>query len=112
MTNKLSKLIEELSYGDLALLKKDHDKGNIGKLIAKFMKEKQHSRTTICPVCNGAIKESEGFHLQFGPPGLRKKATFDGVDCMQYFLENLNGKNKRNTTNKKSKIEDNMIVIN
>ena len=106
MSNKLSKIIEELSYEDLILLKKDHDAGNIGKLIAKFMKEKQHSRTTICPVCNGAIKENEGFHLQFGPPGLRKKATFDGVDCMQYFLENLNKKK-----NKSSKAKDKILVI-
>lgn len=108
MANKLSKIIEELSYEDLVLLKKDHDKGNIGKVIAKFMKEKQHSRTTICPVCNGAIKENEGFHLEFGPPGFRKKATFDGVDCMQYFLENLN---KKKTTNKRSKSKDNIVFV-
>ena len=35
------------------------------------------------------LKEGIGFHLEFGPPELRKKATFDGVDCMLYFLENM-----------------------
>ena len=87
IANKLVKLISELPYNDLILLKKDLDAGNIEKLIKQQIKIKKTTKTAICPVCGEEIKESEGFHLEFGPPGLRKKATFDGADCMQYFIE-------------------------
>ncbi len=84
--NRLSKLMKELEYKDLLLLKKDLDTGNIEKLLHRHIKDKKDQQETMCPVCGGRIKEGEGFHLQFGPPDLRKKATFDGVDCLKYFF--------------------------
>ncbi len=97
MTNKLSRLISELDYNDLLLLQKDHNAGNIDKLIKFHLKEKKVNRQTKCPVCGGTVKEGVGFHLQFGPPEFRKKATFDGVDCMHYFLESM--KKRKEITN-------------
>jgi NAD-dependent SIR2 family protein deacetylase len=104
MANKLARLIAELDYNDLLLLKKDLNAGNIEKLITFHIKEKQNNRITSCPVCGGAVKEGEGFHLQFGPPELRKKVTFDGVDCMHYFFENM--KKKKNITE-----NDDLVMI-
>lgn len=104
MVNKLAKLIAKLDYKDLQLLKKDYDAGNIEKLINFHLKESKKNHKTTCPVCGGIVSEGVGFHLQFGPPELRKKATFDGIDCMHYFLENMK---------KKSKIseEDNIVIV-
>ncbi|MFP4645564.1 MAG: hypothetical protein ACLFNB_02865 [Candidatus Woesearchaeota archaeon] len=90
--NRLSKIIEDMDLDDLKKIKKDLDTGNIEKLIKKRMKEVQKSQIATCPVCSARVKEGEGLHLQFGPADFRKKATFDGVDCLQYFLERLKKK--------------------
>jgi len=76
------------------------DEGNIEKLIKQQLKIKKRERKTTCPVCGSEIREGEGLHLEFGSPRLRKKATFDGADCMQYFIEHkLKQKNKINKYN-------------
>ena len=85
--NKLAKIIKELPLEDIQLIKKDLEKGNIDKLIDQRVKEINANRITLCPVCSAPVKEGEGWHIQFGPVGLRKKATFDGADCLSYFLE-------------------------
>lgn len=86
--NKLAKLIQELSIPDLELIKKDLDSGNLDKLIKKELRDKRANKITLCPVCSAPIKEGDGLHLQFGPATFRKKATFDGIDCLNYFVEN------------------------
>jgi len=90
--NKLAKLIKELSLQDVKLIKKDLEKGNLDRLITQRIKEINANKITLCPVCSTPVKEGEGFHLQFGPPSLRKKATFDGADCLIYFLERIKKK--------------------
>lgn len=92
--NRLSKLIKEMPVEDLILLKKDLEKGNIEKILNKQIAEAQANKIAICPVCSSPIREGHGFHLQFGPPDLRKKATFDGADCLLYFLERIRSKKK------------------
>jgi len=85
--NKLARLIKNLEKEDLELIKKDIDSGNISKLVQKELKAKEADKLTLCPVCSAPVKEGEGLHLQFGPRTFRKKATFDGVDCLSYFIE-------------------------
>ena len=90
--NKLSKIIEGMNLEELKKIKKDLDAGNIDKLLKKQIKEARKEQIAYCPVCSAKVKEGEGLHLQFGAPDFRKKATFDGVDCLQYFLERLKKK--------------------
>jgi len=90
--NRLAKLIKELPPEELKLLKKDFEKGNLERLIKQREQEIARNRITLCPVCSTPVKEGEGWHLQFGPVGLRKKATFDGPDCLMYFLERIKKK--------------------
>ncbi len=85
--NKLSELIKQLNYADLLLIQKDLDAGNISKVLKASIKKAKQKAISLCPVCNNPIPEGHGFYLEFGDPSLRKKATFDGKDCMQYFLE-------------------------
>ncbi|MCA9478263.1 MAG: hypothetical protein KC535_03900 [Nanoarchaeota archaeon] len=87
--NKLAKLMESMTYEDLLLLQKDFERGNLHSILEKRIKERQANRITLCPVCSSPVKEGEGYHLQFGDPSLRKKATFDGIDCLQYFLTKI-----------------------
>ena len=86
--NRLAKLFSELPHDDLLLIKKDLDSGNIARLLEKKINKAKAKRIVLCPICSTPIREGEGLHLRFGPPDFRKKATFDGTDCMQYFLEN------------------------
>ena len=87
--NKLAKLIDNLSEKDLNLIRTDLKAGNIERLINKRIKEKKEEDSNkVCPVCNSPTKE-ENVTLIFGPKGLRKKASFDGVDCLEYFLDKV-----------------------
>lgn len=90
--NKLSKLITEMEYEDLKLIKKDYDTGNIGKIIEQKIHEYETKKETICPVCHNVLEdpENETFTLMFGEKGFRKKATFCATDCLEYFLSHIN----------------------
>lgn len=84
--NKLAKIINTLGKEELELLQRDLVSGNVDKLVKKRLEmfepmlgEKQ------CPVCGGPVND-ESFVLEFGKRYLRKKAYFDGLDCMFYFL--------------------------
>ena len=89
--NKLSKIITELNYEELKLIKKDLDEGNIKELIEQKIYDIENKKETICPVCHTTIIDidNETLTLQFGPKGFRKKATFCATDCLEYFLTHL-----------------------
>lgn len=87
--NKLAELIKSLGDEDLKLIKKDLETGNIEKLINKKLQEKiEADFNKVCPVCNIPIGE-ENLTLVFGPKGLKKKASFCALDCLEYFLDRL-----------------------
>lgn len=84
--NKLSKLINEMEYSELVLLKKDLDEGNLSKLLTKKLEKKEE--ISVCPVCGMLVKRDVGFYLEFGKE-FRKKAVFDELDCLKYFLDKI-----------------------
>jgi hypothetical protein len=87
--NRLAKLIESLDEGDLKLIKKDLEIGNIEKLINKKLQDKKEEDfNKVCPVCQTPIEE-ENLTLIFGPEDLRKKASFCAMDCLEYFLNRI-----------------------
>ncbi|MBN2053138.1 hypothetical protein JW756_06555 [Candidatus Woesearchaeota archaeon] len=87
--NRLAKLIEGLDETDLKLIKKDLEIGNIGRLINKRLEERKEAEfNKVCPVCQTPVGE-EPMTLIFGPKGLRKKASFCAMDCLEYFLNKL-----------------------
>lgn len=92
--NRLAKLIESLDEDDLKLIKKDLEVGNIERLISKKLQEKKETDfNKVCPVCQSEIGE-ENMTLIFGPKGLRKKASFCAIDCLEYFLNRIKNDNK------------------
>ena len=85
--NKLSKIINSLSEEDLLKIKRDLVSGNIDKLIEQKLCQIQKTQFSSkqCPVC-GAEINSESLSLEFGQAYLRRRAFFDGVDCLEYFV--------------------------
>ena len=107
--NKLAKIISELTYDELKLIKKDLNEGNIEKLINTRLQNLEEERGgAVCPVCNTAISDPENgaLTLIFGPKDFRQKATFDAADCMEYFMEHL-----KKISSKKNQTAANPLII-
>ena len=85
--NKLAELIERLPPNDIFLIKKDLEEGNLHKLISKKL-NKEEKLHAFCPVCGGDVNPKKSYVLEFGKE-IRKRAYFDEVDCLKYFLEKL-----------------------
>jgi hypothetical protein len=86
--NILANLIKELEYEELLLIRKDLEAGTLKKVVKKQLEQKRRDQVVSCPVCEQKLTQGEGFYLEFGSNDFRKKATFDGVDCLKYFIEN------------------------
>ena len=92
--NRLARIIESLEEEDLNLIKKDIEEGNIEKLINKKLQEKKEAdQNSVCPVCQTPSND-ESLTLIFGPKGLRKKASFCALDCLEYFLNRIKQQKK------------------
>ena len=91
MANKLSKLIEHLSYEDLVNLRKDVLAGHLEQHINNRLSILEPTKSGLCPVCNSKVG-AEHLTLVFGPKEFKQKASFDGVDCLEYFLEKIKSK--------------------
>ena len=98
--NKLSKMIFEMEYEDLKLIKKDLDEGNISRIIEQKIKEKEQKKEIICPVCHNSFQDADDntFTLTFGEKSFRRKATFCATDCLEYFISHI--KRIKQTTKK------------
>ena len=93
--NKLADVIEHMDLEELEMIKKDLERGNIEKLIKKRQLEKlQEGRTKICPVCHSDVGENN-LTIIFGPEGLRKKASFCALDCLEYFIQKIKQEKSR-----------------
>jgi hypothetical protein len=96
--NKLARIIEGLDKEDLVRIKRDLIAGNIDRLIEKKLRtyEEFNLSEKQCPVCGGDIEEG-CYILEFGAPYLRRRAFFDAVDCLEYFVVTKLKENERQT---------------
>ncbi|MFH1589499.1 MAG: hypothetical protein ABIB43_02950 [archaeon] len=84
---KINKILGKLSFEELKELKETLQKGEAIEAIEESLERFKNSNK-VCPVCNTPVGD-EGFVLIFGPNGFKKKATFDGTDCLEYFIYNM-----------------------
>lgn len=91
--NKLAKLVKELSYDDLVKIRKDILAGNMLRLVEERL-DAHENPNKVCPVCNAPLDPKTAITLHFGPQGLRQRASFDGEDCLEYFVTKM-AKNKK-----------------
>jgi hypothetical protein len=81
---KITSLIEEMNNKELTELKQKLEEGIVKKEVEQKL-ERFKNLNKVCPICNTPVGE-EGLTLIFGPPDLKQRATFDGKDCLTYFL--------------------------
>lgn len=86
--NKLAALIKELPYDDLVNLKRDIIEGNMLRLVEERLAAFDNPNR-VCPVCNTSIDPETAITVFFGPKGLRHRASFDGEDCLEYFVQKM-----------------------
>jgi hypothetical protein len=91
--NKLAGVINSMNYSELKAIQKDLAEGNMGRLIKA--KIDQTERTLghderVCPTCGALISEATSkYTLVFGPEDFKKKALFDEIDCLSFFIDKL-----------------------
>ena len=93
MKYKLRDVVESLEYDELMKMNADLEHG--GFHLKKFLKQKiseiEHQHEQSCSNCSALLdpNNTNNFTLVFGPHDFRKKASFCGIDCMEYFLLEL-----------------------
>ena len=90
MKYRIKDIIDSVEYYDLLNLKKDLESGshNIKKLLNQKIKEHEKQHEKSCSVCSNELDpyNTNNYTLIFGPEDFRKKASFCGLDCLEYFL--------------------------
>ena len=93
MRKRLIDVVDQIDYNDLVKMKMDIEDGGVHlkKLVEGKIKEHQKNHDVVCSACSAEIDKysTNNFTLLFGPEDFKKKATFCGVDCLQYFLGQL-----------------------
>ena len=84
---KVVEIIKQLPEDDVRTLHEHVQQGSFAKVIEERLAELNLPQK-VCPVCNAALNDSAPFLLYFGT-SVRKKARFDGKDCLQFFLESM-----------------------
>ena len=87
--NKLATIINSMDYRDLKSLQRDLYEGNIGNLIKKNIDKTDSISKRICPTCGTTLKKPP-YSLEFGREDFKKRAGFCGLDCLSFFVTNLN----------------------
>ena len=87
----MKRLIEKLGYEDLMRMKKELEEGELKKFIEQKLRHFETTHEKTCSVCYNLLEphSMHNYSLVFGPDDFKKKASFCGLDCLQYFLENL-----------------------
>ncbi len=93
MKYKIRELIDKVDLDDLQKMKKDISNGgfHITNLIDNEIKTQENKHKKTCSTCSINIDQysTNNYTLIFGPSDFSKKATFCGIDCMEYFLNNI-----------------------
>jgi len=93
MSRKFEEVFEVLDYNELMRFKSDLDSGAITlkKLLEEKIKGKLKEHEKICATCSGQLNfyKTSNYTIVFGPDDFKKKASFCGLDCLEYFIIKL-----------------------
>ncbi len=105
MARKFEEMVELLDYEELMRFKGDVDAGalSVKKLLEESIKKKLKEHEKTCATCSSNLNfyKPSNYTLVFGPDDFKKKASFCGLDCLEYFINKLK-------TMRESKKEDNI----
>jgi len=90
---RFTKFLSSLEHYELVRLKKDLEKGTIDieKTIQEQIKEHERKHSAFCATCSNTLDHynPNNYTIIFGREDFRKKASFCGLDCLEYFLIKL-----------------------
>jgi hypothetical protein len=93
MKLRLNDAIKSIGYHDLVDLHEDLKEGGhrLRSVVEKRIVEKEKEQGKHCSVCQSEIDihSPNNYTILLGPEGLRRKASFCALDCMKYFISNL-----------------------
>ena len=93
MAKRFEEVMDILDYGELMRFKIDLDSGavTLKKLIEEKIKRKLKEHEKICATCSSEINfyRASNYTIVFGPDDFKKKASFCGLDCLEYFITKL-----------------------
>lgn len=93
MSRRFEDVMEILDYNELMRLKNDLDSGAITlkKLLEEKIKRKLKEHEKVCATCSNTLNfyKTNNYTLVFGPDDFKKKASFCGLDCLEYFTIKL-----------------------
>ena len=74
-------------------LKKDMDGQGLAtkRIVSEKLRKKMRDFEKSCTVCSSELRfyNRSNYTLVFGPDDFKKKASFCGLDCLQYFTDHL-----------------------
>src|SRR3989338_11577140 len=86
----LKKFLDSLEHYELVRLKQQIEKGSldIEKEIRDSITEHEKKHAKFCATCSNTMDpyNTSNYTIVFGPDDFRKKASFCGLDCLEYFL--------------------------
>ena len=90
---RLTKFLSSLEHYELVRLKNELEKGSIDfeKTIQDQIKEHEKKHSLFCTTCSNDLDyyNTNNYTIIFGPEDFRKKASFCGLDCLEYFMIKL-----------------------
>ena len=90
---RLKEFLDSLEHYELVRFKQELEKGtlNLGKALQKKIKENEKKHAKCCTTCSNNLDpyNTNNYTLIFGPDDFKKKASFCGLDCLEYFLIKL-----------------------
>jgi hypothetical protein len=93
MPRRYEEVLDVLDYNELIRFKQDFDSGAImlKKMLDEKVRAKQREHEKTCSTCSGDLRfyRASNYTLIFGPDDFKKKASFCGLDCMEYFITKL-----------------------
>lgn len=93
MKYRLKDIVDTLEFDELVKMKKDLESGgfHLKRFLESKIKQQEKQHEKYCSNCSNELKpeSTNNFTLIFGPDDFRKKASFCGMDCLEYFLKEL-----------------------
>ena len=93
MSRRFEDMIDVLDYNELMRFKTDIDSGaiTVKKLLEEKIKKKLKEHEKTCATCSNDMDfyKTNNYTLIFGPDDFKKKASFCGLDCLEYFIIKL-----------------------
>jgi len=93
MYYRLNEFLNSLEHYELVKLKQELEKGTISvaKVLQEKIRELEKKHAGCCTTCSNTLDpyNTNNYTIIFGPDDFRKKASFCGLDCLEYFLIKL-----------------------